>query len=152
MLALSSTERRDLQDARTCDLRAAPTLPSKTPTRSQLLLNSGALQLPTVCTLMDALLTIMVGIVAEETTIDGAGRIVIPKPLRDRMNLTPGARLHIFEEAGCLIISPNRREPRLVERDGFLALDLGTEVSVNTDSAAAREERIRQLVEYALRR
>jgi AbrB family looped-hinge helix DNA binding protein len=97
-------------------------------------------------------LTIMVGIMAEETTIDGAGRIVIPKPLRDRMNLTPGARLHIFEEAGCLIISPDRPEPRLVERDGFLALDLGTEASVNTDSGAARQERIRQLVEYVLRR
>jgi AbrB family looped-hinge helix DNA binding protein len=94
----------------------------------------------------------MVGIIVEETTIDGAGRIVIPKPLRDRMNLTPGARLHIIEAAGCLIISPDRPEPRLVERDGFLAPDLGTEASVNTDSGAAREERIRQLVEYALRR
>jgi AbrB family looped-hinge helix DNA binding protein len=94
----------------------------------------------------------MVGIMPEQTTIDGAGRIVIPKPLRDRMNLTPGARLHIFEEAGCLIISPDRPEPRFVERDGFLALDLGTESSVNTESGATREERIRQLVEYALRR
>lgn len=92
----------------------------------------------------------MVGVMAQETTIDGAGRIVIPKSLRDRMNLGPGARLHIFEEAGCLIITPDRPEPRLVERDGFLALDLGTEKSVNTESGTAREERIRQLVEYAL--
>ena len=94
----------------------------------------------------------MVGIMALETTIDGAGRIVIPKPVRDRMNLAPGARLHIIEEAGCLIITPDRPEPRLVERDGFLALDLGTDSSINTDSGPAREERIRQLVEYASRR
>ena len=94
----------------------------------------------------------MVGIMAQETTIDGAGRIVIPKSLRDRMNLGPGARLHIFEEAGCLIITADRPEPRLVERDGFLALDLGTEASIATEPGAAREERIRQLVDYALRR
>jgi AbrB family looped-hinge helix DNA binding protein len=94
----------------------------------------------------------MVGIMAQEITIDGAGRIVIPKPLRDRMKLGPGARLHIFEEDGCLIITPDRPEPRLVERDGFLALDLGTEASVNIEPGAAREERIRQLVDYALRR
>jgi AbrB family looped-hinge helix DNA binding protein len=91
--------------------------------------------------------TLWLVFMAAETTIDRAGRIVIPKSLRDRMNLTPGARLHIFEEAGCLIISPDRPEPRLVERNGFLALDLETEASVNTDPGAAREERIRKLVE-----
>ena len=42
-VALSSTERRDLQPARTCDLRAASTLPFNTPTRPQLLLNSAVL-------------------------------------------------------------------------------------------------------------
>lgn len=89
---------------------------------------------------------------AEEITIDGAGRVVIPKHLRDRMNLGAGVRLHIFEESGCLIISPDRPEARLVERDGFLALDFGTEAPINIESGATREERIRELVEYALRR
>lgn len=89
---------------------------------------------------------------AEEITIDGAGRVVIPKHLRDRMNLGPGVRLLIFEEAGCLIISPDRPEPRLVERDGFLALDFGAEAPISIESGATREQRIRQLVEYALRR
>lgn len=89
---------------------------------------------------------------AEEITIDAVGRVVIPKHLRDRMNLGPGARLHIFEEAGCLILSPDRPEPRLVERDGFLALDLGAEAPINVEAGATREERIRQFVEYAIRR
>ena len=81
-------------------------------------------------TLTDAALTIMVGTMAHETTIDQAGRIVIPKRLRDRMNLGPGKRPKLFEKAGCLIITPDGPEPRLVDRDGFLALDLGTEASV----------------------
>ena len=88
----------------------------------------------------------------QEITIDGAGRVIIPKPLRERLNLVAGARLQIFEQGGCLIITPDSPEARLVDRDGFLALDLGVEGPIDMDPGGTREERIRQLVDYALRR
>lgn len=38
------------------------------------------------------------------TTIDKAGRIVVPKPLRDRLGITPGAELDIVEDGSGLRI------------------------------------------------
>ena len=40
------------------------------------------------------------------TTIDGAGRIVVPKALRDALGLTPGTELEIMAADGLLEISP----------------------------------------------
>jgi len=51
-----------------------------------------------------------------KTTIDAAGRIVIPKRLRERLGLTAGEPLDLRERDGCLEIEP---EPmRLVARKG----------------------------------
>lgn len=87
---------------------------------------------------------------AREVAIDAAGRLVIPKPLRKRLNLVPGSRLHLFEEDGRLVLAPGRPEPRLLERDGFLLVDVGLEGKVDAD--LGRDERLRGLVGYALQR
>jgi AbrB family looped-hinge helix DNA binding protein len=89
---------------------------------------------------------------ASDATIDGAGRLVIPKPLRDRLGLTPGTRLSIEEIDGKLVISPDRPEPELVERNGFLAVQLHQDVPPSADPLGVREARLQELVEYALRR
>ncbi len=47
-------------------------------------------------------------------TIDAAGRVVIPKRLRDVLGLLPNAELEILEENGRLIIEPATTEMRLV--------------------------------------
>ena len=93
----------------------------------------------------------MVTRVAEEITIDGAGRLVIPKPLRDKLHLVPGTRLHITDHEGGLVLTPDRPEPRLIERDGYLIVDLGVEAPP-IEAGVMRDERLRDLVEYALRR
>ncbi|MGH8907446.1 MAG: AbrB/MazE/SpoVT family DNA-binding domain-containing protein [Egibacteraceae bacterium] len=51
------------------------------------------------------------------TTIDAAGRIVIPKPLRDRLGLSGGQELEVMEREGRLEIEPTLTPVTLI-RDG----------------------------------
>lgn len=53
-----------------------------------------------------------------ETTIDSAGRIVVPKPLRDALGLTAGSTVDISRYGAGLQIVPAGRTARLVEEDG----------------------------------
>jgi AbrB family looped-hinge helix DNA binding protein len=54
------------------------------------------------------------------TTIDQAGRVVIPKALRDQVGLTPGEVEIVVDGAG-LRVEPVATDD-LEERDGFLVL------------------------------
>ena len=96
--------------------------------------------------------TITNGIVVDVITIDAAGRLVVPKALRERLRLHAGARLEIHEEEGRLVLCPQRPGPRMVERRGLPAVDLGLGEAVDFDHGADREDRIGRLVDYALRR
>jgi AbrB family looped-hinge helix DNA binding protein len=53
------------------------------------------------------------------TTIDAAGRLVIPKEIRDRAQLVPGQALVVRYEAGRVEIEPAPLSVRLVKK-GFL--------------------------------
>ncbi len=83
-------------------------------------------------------------------TIDGVGRLVIPKAIRERLHLVAGTSLHIREQDGRIVLSPERSEPTLVERGGFLAIDVGGEMQVESEDV--RAQRLRGLVDYAMRR
>jgi len=50
------------------------------------------------------------------STIDAAGRIVIPKALRDRLGFRPGAALELRERDGHLEIQPAPTPMTLVRR------------------------------------
>lgn len=89
-------------------------------------------------------------IVAHEITIDAAGRLVIPKAVRDRLGLRAGTVLRLHEEEGRLVLSTERPEPSLVDRGGFLAVELGPEVRDSLDHRSSRDARIGSLVDYAL--
>ena len=54
------------------------------------------------------------------TTIDGAGRVVVPKRLREQCGLLPGAELVIEVVADGVMIRPAHAQPALVDRDGVL--------------------------------
>lgn len=53
-------------------------------------------------------------------TIDRAGRIVVPKALRDRFSLHAGAELEVDAVADGIRLRPLGTEPSLVMKDGFL--------------------------------
>ena len=55
-----------------------------------------------------------------KTTIDGAGRVVVPKRLREQCGLSPGVELVIEAVADGVMIRPAHAQPALVERDGVL--------------------------------
>ena len=54
------------------------------------------------------------------TTIDAVGRVVVPKPLRDALGLTPGSTVDISRYGAGLQLVPSGRTARLAEEDGVL--------------------------------
>ncbi len=90
---------------------------------------------------------------AQAITIDGVGRLVIPKHVRQRLHLVAGTQLHLTEEDGRIILSPDRPTATLVERDGFLAIDPEGSLDPGAvDHRGARDERAARLVEFAMLR
>lgn len=66
-----------------------------------------------------------------ETTIDAAGRIVVPKQLRDALGLEAGTVVDISSYGSGLTLIPRGRTARLVEVDGRLVADSGREITDN---------------------
>lgn len=55
-----------------------------------------------------------------KASIDSVGRIVVPKPLRDALGLTPGTTVDISRYGSGLQLLPEGRTARLVDNDGVL--------------------------------
>jgi AbrB family looped-hinge helix DNA binding protein len=53
---------------------------------------------------------------AMQTSIDRAGRVVVPKALREALDLRPGMHLEISQDDGRLILEPRPVPMRLVRR------------------------------------
>jgi len=79
-----------------------------------------------------------------DVTLDRFGRILLPKPLRDRLGLLPGARLRVEVSGEGIGLRLVERESILEIRDGVLVYQ-GRMIE---DGAAVlrdvREERIRR--------
>ena len=52
--------------------------------------------------------------------IDNAGRIILPKPVRDRLGLRAGSDLDLAESGEGVLLTPVRQQPSLVRRNGLL--------------------------------
>ncbi len=53
-----------------------------------------------------------------QTAIDGAGRVIIPKEIRERLGLIGGRRVDIRERDGRIEIEPHSSPMSLVRRSG----------------------------------
>jgi AbrB family looped-hinge helix DNA binding protein len=51
--------------------------------------------------------------------MDKAGRVILPKPVRDRLGLRAGSDLEIQETADGLVLKPAGRRPSLVKKGSF---------------------------------
>jgi len=49
-------------------------------------------------------------------TIDKSGRIVVPKPLRERLGLKPGTELEVLEQPSGVFLRMVEERPALVRR------------------------------------
>jgi AbrB family looped-hinge helix DNA binding protein len=66
------------------------------------------------------------------TTIDAVGRVVIPKPLRDALGLTPGSTVDVSRYGSGLQLVPAGRTARLVEDSGALVATGETTIDDDT--------------------
>jgi AbrB family looped-hinge helix DNA binding protein len=57
-----------------------------------------------------------------QTTIDKAGRVVIPRPLRERAGLKPGTTLTLVYHDGRIEMTPAKQEVRVSRRGSRLVL------------------------------
>ncbi|MGH7840973.1 MAG: AbrB/MazE/SpoVT family DNA-binding domain-containing protein [Candidatus Binataceae bacterium] len=76
--------------------------------------------------------------------IDKSGRIVVPKPLRQRLGLEPGTELELVDQQGSVLLRPVEERPALVKLDGLWVHQGVSEPGANWDRVIddAREERI----------
>jgi AbrB family looped-hinge helix DNA binding protein len=61
--------------------------------------------------------------------IDKAGRIVVPKKLRDALHLTPGTRLKVERAGEILMLEADFPEPKLEMRDGLWVMTGGPPIN-----------------------
>ncbi|HTT85291.1 MAG TPA: AbrB/MazE/SpoVT family DNA-binding domain-containing protein [Rhizomicrobium sp.] len=81
-------------------------------------------------------------------TLDEAGRLVIPKPLRDELGLSPGDKLSVETDGQRLIVQPMRAGGSLRKDNGVWVFRSGQPVSAEgTDKVLqdVRRARVRAL-------
>jgi AbrB family looped-hinge helix DNA binding protein len=78
----------------------------------------------------------------EIITIDGLGRVVIPKALRTRLRLVKGRRLRVTEDGGRLVLEPAEEISKPVEVRGLLVIR-GKLRGPMPDHRALRESHLR---------
>ena len=79
-------------------------------------------------------------------TVDKAGRVVLPKPLRDRLQLTKGTTLHVEVEGECITLRPVRQNVMLKKEFGVWVYHGELPNSSITDLIdRERESRVRQI-------
>ena len=83
-----------------------------------------------------------------ELRIDKAGRIVIPKPLRERLGFRPDTGLVVIEQAEGVLLKRVEQRPSMVKVDGLWVHRGSAEPGANWERILedVREERIESVL------
>ena len=84
------------------------------------------------------------------TTIDKAGRVVVPKVLRDALHLKAGDELEIAQEGESLVLRQPRPKGVMKRKNGIWVYDAGEGVLTNEMVNEALEEGRREGEQRAL--
>ena len=82
---------------------------------------------------------------SRQVSLDRFGRIVLPKDVRDRLGLEPGAMLEIEEAGDEIRLKPVREEPCFVLKGGVLVYTGKAIGDVDGAVRAHREGRLKKL-------
>ena len=80
----------------------------------------------------------------DKLTLDKAGRIVLPKPLRDELHLKAGDTLELESSGDSITLRPSRSQGQLVKKHGLWVFHSGeplTEEIVSETARRIRKER-----------
>ncbi len=80
-----------------------------------------------------------------KTTLDRFGRVVVPKGIRDRLGLRPGAEIEIDEKENEVVLKPVEHEPSLMVREGILVYTGTATGDLRGAVRALREERLKKV-------
>lgn len=80
-------------------------------------------------------------IMEASVTVDTAGRVVIPKNLRDQMQIRPGDRLSLMSEGETVVLRPIRSAAPLQLEQGVWVYRTGRTLTAETTNATLREIR-----------
>jgi AbrB family looped-hinge helix DNA binding protein len=75
-------------------------------------------------------------------TIDKAGRIVLPKPVRDQLQIAPGDQLRLENDDDRIILRPSRGTAQLRKKRGVWVYHSGEPLTAATVDATL--ERVRR--------
>jgi AbrB family looped-hinge helix DNA binding protein len=82
-------------------------------------------------------------------TVDKAGRVVLPKPVRDELQLAAGDSLELESSEDQIVLRPVRGTAGLRKKQGIWVFRTGEPISaesVNKTIRQIREERIQQVL------
>jgi AbrB family looped-hinge helix DNA binding protein len=74
-------------------------------------------------------------------TLDKAGRVVLPKPVRDELQLGPGDSLELEISEDRIVLRPARSKGRMYKKQGVWVFDSGEPLAANVVEETLRKVR-----------
>jgi AbrB family looped-hinge helix DNA binding protein len=86
------------------------------------------------------------GMSIRKLTVDSAGRIVLPQPVRAQFHITRGSELDLEIGQGAIILRPRSQEATISEENGLLVHEGEPAGDLLTAIEAARRQRDREVM------